>query len=454
MKKSLIILLISLIALLCSCSNTQNKNKLEDLKKQIAELDVWSDETIRLGKYDGKEIEWTIIEKDDDNKKALLLSQTKLRELDYTDKGYEPVTWETSYLRKWLNSDFLNNSFNNEEKSIILETLVKTGDNEGDTFGTKWHTKGGNDTKDKIYIMSIDEYNKYYKIGGQKIDMSDYKDHPYYLRSPGEGQEFVAGVNPYYEVLEAGFIAQGAGFDVKPMMWVSFGSNNNVNNVKENEGQVKSNKQKTYFIKNIHDAKLVTDYPDGTLTEEMDVIRCGYGTGIGFEWLLLERNDTEATLMLEDCKNYLDFIDSRTKSINWENSQIREYLNESFYNRMFTSEEKEIIKEKEIETNCYMTLGRNTKNFSGEIETIYTKDKVYILSLEECEKYFNNDKTKLKEYDDILDKSEPWWLRNTTSEVAVGVNDLGKIGISSGESAVYEEAGLRAVITIDISNVK
>ena len=65
MKKSLIILFISLIALLCSCSNTQNKNKLEALKKQIAELDVWSDETIRLGKYDGKEIEWTIIEKDE-----------------------------------------------------------------------------------------------------------------------------------------------------------------------------------------------------------------------------------------------------------------------------------------------------------------------------------------------------------------------------------------------------
>ena len=186
----------------------------------------------------------------------------------------------------------------------------------------------------------------------------------------------------------------------------------------------------------------------------MDVIQCGYGTGIGFEWLLLDRSETEAILMLEDCKNYLDFIDSRTKTINWENSSVRQYLNESFYNRMFTAEEKELIKEKEIETNCYMSMGQNTKSFSGEIETIYTNDKVYILSVEECEKYFNNDKTKLKEYDDILDKSDPWWLRNTTSEVAVGVNDLGKVGIKGGESTIFEEAGLRAVITIDISNVK
>ena len=48
----------------------------------------------------------------------------------------------------------------------LLETLVKTGDNEGDTFGTKWHTKGGNELLE--FALSV-IYNIQYEIGGMVV---------------------------------------------------------------------------------------------------------------------------------------------------------------------------------------------------------------------------------------------------------------------------------------------
>ena len=78
-------------------------------------------------------IEWIIISQDKHNDTALIMSKYVLEARHYHNK-YANITWEKSYLRKWLNNDFLNKAFSEEEKSRIMESH-----------------------RDKVYVLSIEE---------------------------------------------------------------------------------------------------------------------------------------------------------------------------------------------------------------------------------------------------------------------------------------------------------
>ena len=63
---------------------------------------------------------------------------------------------ETCTLRKWLNDDFLNAAFSSEEQKRILEVLVSADINPGNG------TSPGNDTKDRVFLLSDQEVNQYF----------------------------------------------------------------------------------------------------------------------------------------------------------------------------------------------------------------------------------------------------------------------------------------------------
>ena len=101
-------------------------------------------------------IEWEILSKE--NGKALLISKYVLDCQPYNTEDVDDVTWETCSLRKWLNSDFLNSAFDKTEKSQIPEVELDNTDN------PYYGTKGGNSTKDRIFVLSVDEISKYYSF--------------------------------------------------------------------------------------------------------------------------------------------------------------------------------------------------------------------------------------------------------------------------------------------------
>lgn len=73
-------------------------------------------ETILFGRYAGEPIEWFVFDEFDHR---LLVSRCGLEAipLDADDKN---AGWETSSLRKWLNEDFYNEAFSDEEKAEIV----------------------------------------------------------------------------------------------------------------------------------------------------------------------------------------------------------------------------------------------------------------------------------------------------------------------------------------------
>lgn len=93
-------------------------------------------------------IKWRVLTVDGDD--AFLLADKNLDAKPYNEK-YTDVTWETCTLRKWLNEDFYNKAFDAEEKKAVIETTVINEDN------PECGTEGGNDTTDKVFLLSIAE---------------------------------------------------------------------------------------------------------------------------------------------------------------------------------------------------------------------------------------------------------------------------------------------------------
>ena len=102
----------------------------------------------------GEPIEWQVLSVNDG--RALLISKYVLDAKQYNE-DYTNVTWETCTLRKWLNGEFYNSAFSSEEKKQIREIRIKNPDN------AKYGTRGGNDTTDRIFLISIDEAKQLFK---------------------------------------------------------------------------------------------------------------------------------------------------------------------------------------------------------------------------------------------------------------------------------------------------
>ncbi len=122
----------------------------------------WQEDTNGDGvadKYDDKTpINWIVLKKYDDGT-AFVMSEKVLDYQMYSELNYGNVTWETSYIRGWLNNTFYNDAFSVNEKKAIKLSDVKND------YTKELHYKknkttiisGGNNTKDYIYLLSSDE---------------------------------------------------------------------------------------------------------------------------------------------------------------------------------------------------------------------------------------------------------------------------------------------------------
>ena len=106
-----------------------SKLRIEQIYNRLSEGD-----TLYFGTYNGKPIAWKILKTEDN--KMLLITKEPIAEKPFHDE-IKKVTWETSYLRAWLNEEFFN-SFSDAQKDQILAT--NTGS-----------------VEDKIFLFSLDE---------------------------------------------------------------------------------------------------------------------------------------------------------------------------------------------------------------------------------------------------------------------------------------------------------
>ncbi len=99
-------------------------------------------EVIQFGGY-----RWKVLDIQEDL--VLIITEGIIRQKSFNDyKG--DVTWADSSIRKYLNNDFYK-SFTLEEQEKISPVLNINSDNQ-------WYSsKGGEDTEDHIFLLSIEE---------------------------------------------------------------------------------------------------------------------------------------------------------------------------------------------------------------------------------------------------------------------------------------------------------
>ena len=169
------------------------------------------------------------------------------------NETFTGVTWETCTLRSWLNGygssinkegedytsdNFVDRAFTSSEQNAIRQTTVVNEDNPG------YDTEGGNNTQDKVYLISIGEaknpeygfpanydssetreaVNTAYTASKSYMNDEDRSD-CWWLRSPGGYTYDTSFVNGYGSIYYHGGTVCGINRAVRPALHLNLSSN-------------------------------------------------------------------------------------------------------------------------------------------------------------------------------------------------------------------------------------
>lgn len=170
------------------------------------------------------------------------------------------------------------------------------------------------------------------------------------------------------------------------------------------------------------------------------------------EWIVLEKENESVLLISDkalDCQPYNDTY----KNVNWETCSLRKWINDTFYNTAFNTEEQMKIKDTEV-----LSDGKSTV------------DKVFLLSAYEAKSYFADDEKRkciptayakaqgafISDSHKPSNGGEPtcwWWLHTSGENQLEAAFVYGKGLISNnGYDVDYKTGCVRPVICLSLEN--
>lgn len=172
------------------------------------------------------------------------------------------------------------------------------------------------------------------------------------------------------------------------------------------------------------------------------------------EWYAADVSGDEIILISCKCLDCMPY-NEEVRAVTWEESSIRDFLNEDFYESAFTDSEKRIIKLFHNENEDNEMYG-----VSGGEDT---DDHVFLLSEKQADVYFNNEEaktfykpaepSKIAEIKGISisdDGTSPWWLRDPGNEdySARFMEPDGSVYEAGAEVDIDRTYGIRPAICI------
>lgn len=106
----------------------------------------WNNSSYHYFKY--QPIKWRVLQVTDNE--VFLMADLALDCKRYNEKKTD-TSWEKCTLRKYLNNEFLQSAFSENERTVIINTKVKNENN------LQYGTDGGKDTTDQIFLLSDSE---------------------------------------------------------------------------------------------------------------------------------------------------------------------------------------------------------------------------------------------------------------------------------------------------------
>ncbi len=209
----------------------EQEKKLEEQKKETIRqtiLNAKKGDIVLFGAYkqgnQEENIGWRVLKKK--GEKILLLSSFCLDNQPYHIEKTK-ISWQKSSIRSWLNHEFLEEAFDQEERVAISTTKVKN------YSLTKNGTKKEKVTKDQIFLLSTEEAEQYFE--SEKERAANLIDHSaddeagsemleneckWLLRTTGKNKEKISYVE------ENGSISYGTGnvseksYGIRPAFWL------------------------------------------------------------------------------------------------------------------------------------------------------------------------------------------------------------------------------------------
>ena len=406
-------------------------------------------------------VKWRILKINGDD--AFVLADQALDARAYHNRSGK-VTWEKCSLRKWLNHDFYNKAFTKEEKAAIKKSKVI-------------NTEGGNDTKDRIYLPSLQEISDAsYGFDGDVWESrkplakaTDYAAEKKYLqrttagvkptrccewwlRSPGEKKDMASYIDswPYTDYEDENTTKYGdtcrAKKGIRPVLHVNLKSSAVISaGSLDSEG-------------NIYDSDHEYENPvvkDGVTTWDCIYFGNYYQTLVfekePIEWRVLSVDKNDAFLVSEqilDVKPYHE----KAEDITWENCTLRRWLQNDFFLTAFSPEEQEAIQ----------IMNNRNEGVSSEAfkEGKATSDKIFLLSYQDAsnpvywfESQFYNGSIARRalptDYARIHgdgNKACPYWLRQTGSGIAAVIED----SLGSFDDVDSRNVGVRPALHLNL----
>lgn len=166
------------------------------------------------------------------------------------------------------------------------------------------------------------------------------------------------------------------------------------------------------------------------------------------EWLVLARENNKI-LVISDKALDRQLYDNA--DVRWENCSLRKWLNDSFLNAAFSEEEKALIQ------STTLSADKNPE-YSTDPGTA-TTDKVFLLSINEAEKYFNSDEARKcaptayakarGALTSVGDAKTWWWLRSPgRSQKYAAIVSIGGWVYYRGYGVNYDNVSVRPALWI------
>lgn len=104
------------------------------------------------------------------------------------------------------------------------------------------------------------------------------------------------------------------------------------------------------------------------------------------EWRVLAKENSRVLVISDKALDCQPYNSSYTEEVTWENCSLRKWLNGTFLNKAFSTEEQAQIQNTTVSADNNPQYSTNPGNA--------TTDKVFLLSINEVEKYFNSDEAR------------------------------------------------------------
>ncbi len=168
------------------------------------------------------------------------------------------------------------------------------------------------------------------------------------------------------------------------------------------------------------------------------------------EWLVLAKEDNKLLLISRyalDCQPY----DTSGADVTWETCTLRSWLNDTFINDAFSSEEQAMI----ATTTAYADKNPYSNIDPGKD----TQDKIFLLSFAEAKEYFSHNQTKqckatayAEAQGAIVKEKCQWWLRTPGRDIgtAACVCSTGEVSLY-GVYTSFDGNAVRPAMWVDIS---